>query len=172
MTPRSPHADARRALNDAIRTLYEDTLVPVREIARLAGITERNVYGLVRRLGCRPRMRLAPGGGRRIVPFQQPTNAPLDAESMQQLIQSCERAVQQASDLAADSRASRERRSEARRAVRESQTQARILSSLVHALRDLTVVDGERGRARVARPETSRKRRGYQWKPGLVSPLR
>ena len=66
MTPRAtPHALARRAQNDAIRTLYEETLVPVREIARLAGVTERNIYALVRRLGCRPRLRLASGGGRR-----------------------------------------------------------------------------------------------------------
>ena len=38
MPPRLTHAQARRAHNASVRTLYEDTLVPVREIARLAGV--------------------------------------------------------------------------------------------------------------------------------------
>src|SRR5688572_10644143 len=106
------HADARRAQNDAIRTLYEDTLVPVREIARVAGVTERNIYALVRRLGCRPRVRLASGGGRRIVPLASSGEMPsgLDAESVNRALQRCMEAVSHAERLTDAARAAKEER--------------------------------------------------------------
>lgn len=57
-------------------------------------------------------------------------------------------------------------------ALQDAQTQVRIFALLVRVLRDLAAIaDAEAGRARVASPEKPRKRRGYQWKPGRVSPL-
>ena len=168
MTPSaSPHALARRVLNDSIRTLYEDTLVPVREIARIAGVTERNVYALVRRLGCRPRVRLAPGGGRRIVPFTAATDGPLDAKSVQRALTRCNRAVRKANRLAAAARAARDERAAMRQARRAAGTKARTLVLLARTLRDLAAVvtgarKAQRIRAAQARPKQPR---GYQWKP-------
>jgi hypothetical protein len=130
------HADARRAQNDAIRTLYEDTLVPVREIARIAGVTERNIYALVRRLGCRPRVRLASGGGRRIVPLASSGKVPsgLDAESVNRALQRCMEAVSRAERLTDAARAAKEERAATGRALRSSETQARMLLLIVQAM--------------------------------------
>jgi hypothetical protein len=53
-----------------VRTLYEDTVVPVREIARLAGVTEVTIYKYARKRGWRPRVvRLAKGAGGRFIPL-------------------------------------------------------------------------------------------------------
>jgi len=146
MTPRAtPHALARRAQNDAIRTLYEETLVPVREIARLAGVTERNIYALVRRLGCRPRLRLASGGGRRIVPLGAATDDSLDAESVQRVMLVCSEAVAQAGRVAA-------RRG---RRAPPCDRRARTISELAKC----TPLPA-------AGPKKPRRR---EWKPGLVS---
>ena len=59
-----------------VRALYEDTVVPVREIARLAGVTERTLYKYVQRGGWRRRHRClardqavaAANFGRRLAP--------------------------------------------------------------------------------------------------------
>lgn len=168
-TAASPHALARRAHNDAIRKLYEDTLVPVREIARVAGVTERNVYALVRRLGCRPRVRLASGGGRRVVPFAV-SPAALDADSAAALRQSCKEAAAALERLADEARAVREKRSASRRDLRAARTQARGFALLARAIRDLTaMVEAEDEPPREPKPK---RRRPYVWKPGLVSPVR
>jgi hypothetical protein len=45
----SHYAVAREKLTAGIRTLYEETSVPVREIARLAGVSDRALYQLARR---------------------------------------------------------------------------------------------------------------------------
>ena len=164
MTPSdSPHALARRAQNDSIRTLYEDTLVPVREIARLAGVTERNIYALVRRLGCRPRVRLATGGGRRIMPFENATDAPLDAESVQRVVQRCDQAVQKANGLAAAARVARDDRAAKRLASRAAGADARTLALMVRAMRDLAALTDE------PEVEKLKPKKRREWKPGLVS---
>lgn len=169
------HAEARRAQNDAIRTLYENTLVPVREIARVSGVTERNIYALVRRLGCRPRVRLASGGGRRIVPlttYGEPPSA-LDIASVNSALQRCKEAVAHAERIAAAARTSKDKRAALRRAHKSSETHARVFALMVRALRDLAaIVDGKPGRKlrKQARALKPRKRRGYQWRPMGVPP--
>ncbi len=175
MTSRpAPHAEARRAQNDAIRTLYEDTLVPVREIARIAGVTERNIYALVRRLGCRPRVRLASGGGRRIVPLAATGEPPpaLDMASVNSALKRCQRAVRHANRLTVQARAERDKRAALRQGGKDAATQARTFALVVRAMRDLAaVVDSEPARElrKQARALKPRKRRGYQFKPMLVS---
>lgn len=49
-------------LMSRVRSLYEDTAVPVREIARLAGVTERTLYKYVERGGWRRRYAAKPRG--------------------------------------------------------------------------------------------------------------
>ena len=163
------HAHARRAHNDAIRTLYEDTLVPVCEIARIAGVTERNIYALVRRLGCRPRVRLASGGGRRIVPLGASGEASpaLDAERVKRALRCCRAAIARATRQGAATRAARHARSAAGNNHRAAMKQARVHLLLARTLRDLAaLVNGPNRKARGAKP---RRLRGYQWKPPLVS---
>jgi hypothetical protein len=166
MTPRGTlHALARRAQNDAIRILYEDTLVPGREIARLAGVTERNIYALVRRLGCRPRVRLASGGGRRIVPFNAATNDSLDADGVQRAMRKCSEAVAHAECIVADARAAREAGAAMRQAGRDAATEARTLELLARTISEL---------AKWSDPKLSpggepKKHRRREWKLGWVS---
>ena len=49
------------SLMDRVRALYEDSAVPVREIARLCGVTERTLYKYIARGGWRRRYVRAPG---------------------------------------------------------------------------------------------------------------
>ena len=56
------------SLTERVRALYQDSVVPVREIARLAGVTERTIYKYARQQGWRPRLaRLARGAGGRFI---------------------------------------------------------------------------------------------------------
>jgi hypothetical protein len=162
----SSRANARPTLNACIRALYEDTLVPVREIARLAGITERNVYATVRRLGCRPRMRLAPGGGRRLVPLSDAPpamrgDAGLDAALVRRAANACRRAVERQRKLAAVALARRQSRAAARSAERKCAADLRALSQLGSAFRELARLDTAENaqaeaRARAAAEEAAR----------------
>jgi hypothetical protein len=49
-------------LTERARKLYEESAVPVREIARLAGVTERTIYKYVARHGWKKRYRVLPRG--------------------------------------------------------------------------------------------------------------
>ena len=51
-------------LTKRVRKLYEETAVPVREIASLAGVTERTVYKYAAKHDWRPRYRWRPDGAR------------------------------------------------------------------------------------------------------------
>ena len=121
----SPRALTRSALNAAIRTLYEDTRVPVREIGRLAGVSERNIYALVRRLGCRTR-------GRRPVPAEQRIDDKAAA--------ACRRAARSHRRFAAEAR-------ERRKAQAERACLLRTLHHLSRAVGHLAAIDRSRRRA-------------------------
>jgi hypothetical protein len=61
-------APAAPSLTERVRGLYEDTVVPVREIAARAGVTERTIYKYAQKLGWKPRyVRLARGAGGRFI---------------------------------------------------------------------------------------------------------
>ena len=162
----SPYLRAREKFNACIRTLYEDTLVPVREIARLAGITERNVYATVRRLGCRPRMRLAPGGGRRLVPLADTRpakrgGAGLDAAGVRRAARAFRRAVEHQRELANAALVEQQSRAAARNARRKNEANLRALAQLSQARRELgRLVAAEKARvdarARDAAEEATR----------------
>jgi hypothetical protein len=166
-----PRANARATLNACVRTLYEDTLVPVREIARLVGITERNVYATVRRLGCRPRMRLAPGGGRRLVPLADSKPAMrggggLDAAGVRRAARAVRRAVERQRKLAAAAVTDRQSRAAERNARRKCDADLRALSQLGQAFRELVRLEaaeqaraGERAHAQAAEAARTEERR-------------
>jgi AcrR family transcriptional regulator len=52
-------------LTERVRALYEGSAVPVREIARLAGVTERTIYKYAAKHAWKPRYRWTPDGARR-----------------------------------------------------------------------------------------------------------
>ena len=122
----SSRADARAHLNASIRMLYQDTRVPVREITRLAGVSERNIYALVRRLGCRSR-------GRKAVPAVKRINARASA--------ACRRAAKRQRKLAAAARTELKRHAAERQAQRKHDAELRVLSKLTKALRELSRLD-------------------------------
>jgi len=165
------HANARRAQNDAIRTLYEDTLVPVREIARIAGVTERNIYALVRRLGCRPRLRLASGGGRRIVPVGVSGEAfALDADGVTSALQRCKDAVSDIERLTAKARSAKDKHAAMQQGQRPAQTEASVSVLIVRTMRDLAAItDGDAACELKEKKAKPKRGRPYVWKRGLVN---
>jgi len=52
------------SLTERVRALYEDSAVPVREIAQLAGVTERTIYKYAAKHAWKPRYRWTPDGSR------------------------------------------------------------------------------------------------------------
>jgi hypothetical protein len=130
---RAPHrAPAPPSVQDYICLLYEHSLVPVREIARLAGLTERNVYATVRRRGCRPRVHVGAGAGRRIVvPANEAAPEPLDLKATRQVIAAFATARQRALDAVAARAAAaqaREQRAAEREAEREQEAELRAMA--------------------------------------------
>jgi hypothetical protein len=148
--------------------LYQHSLVPVREIARLAGLTERNVYATVRRRGCAPRVHGGPGLGRRIVaPADEAAPAPLDIAAARQAIAACAKARERALDAAAARAAARRQRTARRQAFRDAEIEARSLSAVAGALQRLAVAAGG---AKTRRSKANNKRRheqGYVGASGL-----
>ena len=62
--------DAPIPLTERVRALYENSVVPVREIAQLAGITERTLYKYVQKGGWgRRQICIARGAGGRFIPL-------------------------------------------------------------------------------------------------------
>jgi hypothetical protein len=160
--PEAPfRAPAQPSLQDCICLLYEHSLVPVREIARLAGLTERNVYATVRRRGCRPRVHVGEGGGRRIVmPANEAAPPTLDIEAARRAIVACAQARQRALDAAAERAAARSARVARRQAIRESEKEARTLSVIAGTLRHLAIVERNAGMNGEGAAAGARRKRG------------
>ncbi|MBI2716104.1 MAG: hypothetical protein HYX37_16855 [Rhizobiales bacterium] len=59
----SPSPEETTDLTERARALYEDSAVPVREIARLAGVTERTIYKYAAKHAWKPRYRWSPERG-------------------------------------------------------------------------------------------------------------
>jgi hypothetical protein len=177
-----------------VRALYEESAVPVAQIARLAGVAERTLYKYAARGGWRRRYPLRGaeaaaanrgrkhgarepqprGAGGRFVANEEagkphPSGLKaLDPAGASRAQATCREWGLQAGEALARAAA-----------LADAQTQARVFALLVRALRDLAALtDGEPGRSdRLprpggAKPAGPRKRRGYVWKPPLVSPLR
>ena len=145
-SPSSPLPPQRyRALraryNALLVTLYERTSLTLREIAAVAGRTDRAVQMLVRALGCLPRnaKNCRPGtdvGVRRAGPRPPPLNAPATrrvvaafADVARELAASAE--AQAASDL---------QRATARAKRRAARTQTRVMASAARELSHLAAV--------------------------------
>jgi hypothetical protein len=107
-------------LTERVRALYEGGVVPVREIAALAGVTERTLYKYVRAYGWTPRVtrrsgdgrltaaqRAARGAGGRFIPLADAAKPhahglkALDPDGAQRAAQRCARAAALSEEAAA-----------------------------------------------------------------------
>jgi hypothetical protein len=161
-------APDKPSLQDCICLLYEHSLVPVREIARLAGLTERNVYATVRRRGCRPRVHVGADGGRRlVVPAHDTPPEVLDLAAMQQAVAACAQARQRALDAAAERAAARSARVARKQAIREAEAEARTLSTIAGALRNLAIAEDSGAARKEKARKKARRQQGYIGSSGL-----
>jgi hypothetical protein len=152
----------RARYNALLVTLYERSGLTVREIAGLAGCTDRAVQMLVRALGCRPRNAKAcrPGtdvGVRRSGPRPPPLNAPATRRVAEAFA-----AVARELAASAENRAAAELdRATARAERRTTRTQTRMMASAARELRHLAAAiehAAEAKAALAAGPKRARKR--------------
>ena len=162
--------------------LYEDTVTPVAEIARLAGVSERTLYKYVQRGGWRrryagrgaeagaanrdrtrePRPPQPKGAGGRFIPREEwgkphPSGLKvLDPQGASRAVAACEVVGVTANEAFSRTLT-----------LQDAERRARILELLMRVLRDLAAIAH-----RKAVGVKPRKPRGYVRKPGLVSPVR
>ncbi len=157
--------DKAPSLTERVRALYESSVLPVREIARLAQVSERTLYKYVARYGWRRRhvcldredavrranrgRHLAPqpgrervtGAGGRFVAHDEKSGPSglkaLDPLAAEAISAQAERVEILSDVVVAETLADAERRAAARRRMDEFESIARKLSSLTQALRYL-----------------------------------
>lgn len=125
------------ALTRRARALYEDTVVPVRAIAQLCGVTERTLYKYAQKGKWRPRVRrLTKGAGGRFIPLAD-AGLPverglkaLDPAGAKRAAEACDAAGALAAEALAGAQA-----------TRRLEADARTLGYLVQVLRDLAAMD-------------------------------
>jgi hypothetical protein len=132
------------SLTHRVRALYEEGVVPVREIARLCGVTERTLYKYAARGGWRKRYArraLPKGSGGRFVPQQEADEAQagglkaLDPAASAAAETACVEAGLVANRAAAQTLAGHEARTAREAVLREFEIRARRLAALVKILR-------------------------------------
>ena len=136
----------RARYNALLVTLYERTSLTLREIAALAGRTDRAVQMMVRALGCRPRnaRTCRPGTGvgvRRAGPRPPPLNAP----ATRRAVEAFAGVVRELAASAQARAASEVQRAIARAERRTARTQTRVMAGAARSLRHVAAADGGRG---------------------------
>lgn len=159
-----PSADAELSFADRLRQLYEQSALPVREIARIAGIADRTLFSYVQRGGWKRRnWRQVRHDEARLVP---PEGAGLgsaveDARHTAQTYVAAKRHVEDvraaaaiaAQERAAGAGAAAQERAARAKAVADARTRARLAAAVADALRILAQVE------RNGRPLSGRARR-------------
>lgn len=163
-------------LLDRVRYLYEKTVVPVREIAQLIGVSERTVYKYARRYNWTRRyVRPARGTGGRFVAHEESAAAPascgpkaLDPLAAEAAAGRCDRAAV-ASNVAVSEVVAAATIGDAQRRAREiDDTAKRSLGEMAHTLRGLARaalaqgardMDDANERARLAAAQAEAERR-------------
>jgi hypothetical protein len=135
------------SLTDRVRALYEDGVVPVREIARLVGVTERTLYKYAARGRWRKRYArraLAKGAGGRFVADGEESTGPapgfkaLDPVAAAAAEAACAQAEAAAGRAAAATLAEHEARTRRAAMLQEFETRARRFAALVQMLKTLS----------------------------------
>jgi hypothetical protein len=131
-------------LTERVRALYEDSIVPVRDIAALVGVTERTIYKYARKGGWRQRhLCLARAAGGRFIPRadQDKPHAQglkaLDPEGAQRAAQACDRAEALSAQALAQAASAAFSRAARAQAEKNMAAQLRALDLLTGALLDL-----------------------------------
>jgi hypothetical protein len=169
-SPLSPqrYRALRARYNALLVTLYERTSLTLREIAMLAGRTDRAVQMLVRALGCRPRnaRTCRPGtdvGVRRAGPRPPPLNAPA-ARRVAAAFADVARALTESPQARAASEAERATAHAERRTAR---TQLRVIAGAARSLRHVAAAMEDAAamrqaltdeRSRVQQPKAAKRR--------------
>ena len=149
------------SLTERVRVLYEELVVPVREIARLAGVTERTIYKYARKQRWTPRVtRLsrdgtaaglpARGAGARFIPRDQ-ADKPMvrglkatDPAGAEHAAAACVRAGELSDAAMAQVEADAQWRAARSQALREGAAYERTLDLLTGAFVDLLRFDAGR----------------------------
>jgi hypothetical protein len=155
------------SLSERVRALYEGGVVPVREIARLCGVTERTIYKYARKLAWSPRVTRLAGdgkptaaklaargaGGRFIplahagLPHAQGLKA-LDADGARVAASACARAEVLSDQAIADSIKTAQGRAARDAEERQAKASERMFELLAGSLAELAQLRAERrGRA-------------------------
>ena len=140
-------AEVVPSLTDRVRALYEGGVVPVREIAALAGVSDRTIYKYAARHGWRPRVtRLVRGVGGRFVPLADDGKPhavglkALDPDGAAQAAADCAQAGALADKAAAAVLTAAQQRAVRRRVEARVRTTERTFAALTAALRGLTAM--------------------------------
>jgi hypothetical protein len=159
------------------RALYECGVVPVREIARLCGVSVRTLYHHVQARGWRRRRSAVPRDGaksarqRARYVAEKALRAPMprglkarDVDGQARALVAARRAAELAGEALAKAIARQ-----------DAEAQTRMLVMVARAMRDLAIAGGVvdvRGRqiAAKAAGEGRKRRRPYQWRPMYVLP--
>lgn len=187
------YAQVRAAFNAAAAALYERSTLPVSEIAQAAGVTERAIYDLARRLRLRPRRpSMQPRGAGFGPRHDTGAGAPLDAGGIAEHASALREAAAELDQYVLTRRASlirraaairarrkkRETRRRRRVAARERLANLRTLQYLALTLREIARMKREhQARQQRADPRATwfkrarRDKRRHVWQPWLVSPL-
>jgi hypothetical protein len=156
------------SLTDRVRALYEDSILPVREIARLAGVSERTLYKYAARGGWRQRhlcLARAKGAGGRFVSRDdtaKPRPSGLKALDPTAAVQASEAAesAHRLSDIAVgEALVEAEVRAADKRAARKATSEVRTLAHLTRVLRGLSAIEkAEQARDTAARAAEAMQR--------------
>jgi hypothetical protein len=161
----------RARYNALLVMLYERTGLTLREIATLAGRTDRAVQMMVRGLGCRPRNARTCRPGTDVgVRRAGPRPPPLDAPAARRVAAAFEGVARELNASAERRVASEVHRAVARAGRRAARTQARMMASAARSLRHLaaamedasaaqrTLTDGPGRKAGRSRPRAAKRR--------------
>jgi hypothetical protein len=168
-----PHDAALTPLTRQARALYEGGVVPVRELARLCGVSVAGLYYHIRKQRWRRRRAAVPRDRAKSERRKQRYRAMKASQPAVPRGLKARDPDGQAQALARAERASALSGAALSRALarQEAEAKARVLSLMTRALRDLAIANGERPkRARDMKEDKPRRRRPYQWRPMSAPP--
>jgi hypothetical protein len=166
--PPQTYRALRARYNALLVTLYERTSLTLREIAALAGRTDRAVQMLVRALGCAPRNAKTCRPGTDVGPRRAgPRPPPLNARAARRAAAAFAAVAQELAASAKMRAASETQRTVARAERRTARTQARVIAGAARSLRHLAAAMEDAaalrqalagGRSRAKRPKAPKRR--------------
>ncbi len=166
--PPQSYRALRARYNALLVTLYERSNLTLREIATLAGYTDRAVQMLVRVLGCRPRNAKTCRPGTDVGPRRAgPRPPPLNARAVRHTALAFAGVARKLAASAQARAFSEAQRATARAGRRTARTQARVIAGAARSLRHLAAAAEDTaamrqaltgGRLRTPKPKAAKRR--------------